>query len=256
MPMLPGSAPRTPHARAHVHPTTYRYTGDADPSAPGGMAVIYKDLIADENQPAGNRRRHCSPRPRPELPRAHQLDRPPGDARQRTARRWAMTRSSSRAAWAPKPVLPPWPGCTRAGRPAAARRGHRAICRGRLRLPDPRHPVPRRPGQVERTARPVRRAHPAPPPRQATAEIHDYHDSHRRARRNTGQRAPGYTSLGFPDPRKLPLHPQRRRDAPGRPGVTRLARLPTGLCSRWSGSTRSPRGRVLRERGNTRRGHR
>jgi superfamily II DNA or RNA helicase len=31
-----------------VHPTQFRYTGQADPSAPGGMAEIYRALIADE----------------------------------------------------------------------------------------------------------------------------------------------------------------------------------------------------------------
>ncbi|MGH3194215.1 MAG: DEAD/DEAH box helicase, partial [Streptosporangiaceae bacterium] len=34
----------------HVHPTSYRYTGEASPSAPGGITVIYKDLIADEQR--------------------------------------------------------------------------------------------------------------------------------------------------------------------------------------------------------------
>jgi hypothetical protein len=41
---VPGGRP-TPVP--HVHPTAYRYTGGASPSVPGGMAVIYKDLIAD-----------------------------------------------------------------------------------------------------------------------------------------------------------------------------------------------------------------
>ncbi|NMR28620.1 DEAD/DEAH box helicase family protein [Arthrobacter sp. SF27] len=31
-----------------VHPTSYTYSGDADPSAPGGISKIYKDLVADE----------------------------------------------------------------------------------------------------------------------------------------------------------------------------------------------------------------
>ncbi len=31
-----------------VHPTASRYTGDADPSAPGGIAAIYRDLAADQ----------------------------------------------------------------------------------------------------------------------------------------------------------------------------------------------------------------
>jgi hypothetical protein len=39
---------QTPEPVLHVHPTGYRYTGDADPSAPGGIAAIYRDLIADE----------------------------------------------------------------------------------------------------------------------------------------------------------------------------------------------------------------
>ena len=37
-----------PHPLLHVHPTQFRYTGQADPSAPGGMAEIYRALIADE----------------------------------------------------------------------------------------------------------------------------------------------------------------------------------------------------------------
>jgi superfamily II DNA or RNA helicase len=45
--MLPGSAPGgRPVPVLHVHPTSYRYAGDASPSVPGGMAIIYKDLIA------------------------------------------------------------------------------------------------------------------------------------------------------------------------------------------------------------------
>lgn len=37
-----------PHPVLHVHPTQFRYIGQADPSAPGGMAEIYRSLIADE----------------------------------------------------------------------------------------------------------------------------------------------------------------------------------------------------------------
>lgn len=32
----------------HVHETAYRYLGDADPAKPGGMAAIYRDLVADD----------------------------------------------------------------------------------------------------------------------------------------------------------------------------------------------------------------
>ncbi len=37
-----------PHPVLYIHPTQFRYTGQADPSAPGGMAEIYRALIADE----------------------------------------------------------------------------------------------------------------------------------------------------------------------------------------------------------------
>ena len=40
----------TPHAVLHLHPTGFLYTGDADPTAPGGMAAIYRDLIADKDR--------------------------------------------------------------------------------------------------------------------------------------------------------------------------------------------------------------
>jgi hypothetical protein len=39
-----------PAAVLHVHPTAYRYAGDASPSAPGAITVIYKDLIADKER--------------------------------------------------------------------------------------------------------------------------------------------------------------------------------------------------------------
>jgi hypothetical protein len=49
--MLPGSAPGgRPTPVLHVHQTAYRYTGHASPSAPGGMAIIYKDLIASDER--------------------------------------------------------------------------------------------------------------------------------------------------------------------------------------------------------------
>jgi superfamily II DNA or RNA helicase len=36
----------------HLRRTGYRYDGDADPSAPGGMAAIYRDLVADAERRA------------------------------------------------------------------------------------------------------------------------------------------------------------------------------------------------------------
>ncbi|MGH3438899.1 MAG: TOTE conflict system archaeo-eukaryotic primase domain-containing protein [Sciscionella sp.] len=36
-----------PRPVLRVHDTAYRYAGDADPTKPGGMAAIYRDLVAD-----------------------------------------------------------------------------------------------------------------------------------------------------------------------------------------------------------------
>jgi len=41
-------SPPTPVLR--VHKTSYNYAGDADPSAPGGIAAIYRDLVADSDR--------------------------------------------------------------------------------------------------------------------------------------------------------------------------------------------------------------
>jgi len=40
-------APEAPQRQLVVHATDYRYRGDADPGAPGGMAAIYRDLATD-----------------------------------------------------------------------------------------------------------------------------------------------------------------------------------------------------------------
>ena len=45
----------------------------------------------------------------------------------------------------------------------------------------------------------------------ATAEVHDYHDELTGVLASSlAKRAPGYTSLGFPDPLETPLHTKRQ----------------------------------------------
>jgi hypothetical protein len=52
----------------------------------------------------------------------------------------------------------------------------------------------------------------------ATAEVHDYHDEHTGVLASSlTKRAPGYTSLGFPDPRKLPYTPSADTALPAQP---------------------------------------
>jgi hypothetical protein len=53
----------------------------------------------------------------------------------------------------------------------------------------------------------------------ATAEVHDYHDELTGVLASSlAKRAPGYTSLGFPDPRKLPYTPSADTARPAQPG--------------------------------------
>jgi hypothetical protein len=50
----------------------------------------------------------------------------------------------------------------------------------------------------------VGRADPAHPPGKTSAEVHDYHDLRTPVLAATlAKRAPGYTSLGFADPRRI-----------------------------------------------------
>jgi len=50
-----------------------------------------------------------------------------------------------------------------------------------------------------------------PFPGKATAEIHDYYDTATSVLASSlAKRAPGYTSLGFPDPRRIPHTPSSR----------------------------------------------
>ena len=57
-----------PERRLVLHHTTYRYSGDTDPFAPGGIAAVYRDLVADDDRlalviddvlDAVRRGRHC-----------------------------------------------------------------------------------------------------------------------------------------------------------------------------------------------------
>jgi superfamily II DNA or RNA helicase len=49
----------------------------------------------------------------------------------------------------------------------------------------------------------------------ATAEVHDCHDELTGVlASSSAKRAPGYTSLGFPDPRKLPYTPSASTERP------------------------------------------
>jgi superfamily II DNA or RNA helicase len=188
----------------HMHETTYRYLGDADPTKPGGMAAIYRDLVADETRltqvvndviAALKRGRHCLLLTQWT---AH-IERFDEQLRQRsidpvvlrggmstTARRDALARLHTPIDGTPLLVVATGP---------FVGEGFDCPILDTLFLAAP---IAFK-GRLVQYAGRILRAYPG----KATAEVHDYHDI------NTGvlasslaKRAPGYASLGFPDPRR------------------------------------------------------
>jgi len=196
-----------PERSLTVHLTSFDYRGDADPSAPGGIAAVYRDLMADDarNQQvltdvvaALDRGRHCL-----------------------VLTQWtahvSLLADLLRTAGHDPVVL-------RGGMGAGQRRDALA----RLRPNDGpllvvatgpyvgegfdcpaldtaflAAPIAFKGRLVQHVGRVLRAA-----PGKHVVEVHDYHDA------DTGvlasslrKRAPGYTSLGFPDPRTTRHHP-------------------------------------------------
>jgi hypothetical protein len=153
----------------------------------------------------------------------------------RPCRKPVMTRRAARWHGRPQPGRRRSRPNAPARRPAAADRGHRAIRRGRPRLPGARHVVPRRPGQMERPPRPVRGTVLRPYPGKETAEVHDYHDAGTGVLAATlAGRAPGYTSLGFPDPRQITPTPSTSPAPTANPATKPgTGKAGTAWPSRW-----------------------
>jgi Helicase conserved C-terminal domain len=218
--MLPGSAPGgRPTPVLHVHPTAYRYTGDASPTTPGGIAIIYKDLIACDD-------------------RNHQVIADVTTALDHGRNCLVLTN---------------WTGHLEAIASALRTLGHdpvilkggmgakeRASALARL-TPQPgglsllavatgpyagegfdcppldtlflAAPVASKGRLLQYAGRVLR-----PYDGKVTAEVHDYHDEHTGVLASSlAERAPRYTSLGFPDPRKLPYTPSASTTRPAPP---------------------------------------
>jgi superfamily II DNA or RNA helicase len=208
--VLPGTVPGgRPAPVLRLHPTRYCYAGDASPSAPGGITVIYKDLIADEQ-------------------RTRQII---ADVVTALAQGWNCLVLTNWTAHLDKladalRAMSHDPVILRGGMGAKAR----AAVLARLQpQPDGRPllvvatgpyagegfdcpaldtlflaaPVAQKGRLVQYAGRILR-----PYDGKATAEVHDYHDELTGVLASSlAKRAPGYTSLGFPDPRKLPYTP-------------------------------------------------
>ena len=193
----------------HVHPTRYCYRGDADPSRPGGITEIYRDLARDDDRTrqvtadviaalSGGRNCLILTNWTSHLERIAALLRDAGDdpvvlrggmgVKSRTAAQARLDRALDGT-----PLLV-------AGTGPYVGEGFDCPPLDTLFLAAP---VASKGKLVQHVGRILR-----PHPGKTTAEVHDYHDQH------TGvlaaaitRRAPGYISLGFPDPRRIALTP-------------------------------------------------
>ncbi|MFQ6228276.1 TOTE conflict system archaeo-eukaryotic primase domain-containing protein [Nocardia sp. NPDC002869] len=195
-----------PHPVLHVHSTGFAYAGDADPSQPGGMAEIYRALVADEDRltqivtdvaaahRAGanilvlttwiNHLNALTDRLTTEgITGIITLRGGMNAGQRRTAHDAITTRLNNRV-----PLLI-------VGTGSYIGEGFDCPALDTLFLAAP---VKFKGRLIQYVGR-ITRAHPG----KTTATVHDYHDTHTSVlARTLQQRAPGYTELGFPDPRR------------------------------------------------------
>jgi superfamily II DNA or RNA helicase len=187
-----------------VHATSFCYTGDADPSAPGGIAAVYRDLVADEARTrqvaddvteALERGRHCLV-----LTKwvAH-LDRLADALRERgwdpVILRGGMGAKARKAALARLHPQPGGPPLLVVATGPYIGEGFDCPALDTLFLAAP---VGYK-GSIVQWAGRILRVYPG----KTTAEIHDYHDVRTPVlAASLARRAPGYTHLGFPGPRR------------------------------------------------------
>jgi superfamily II DNA or RNA helicase len=203
---------RTPETAApkpmlHLHTTGFRYTGDLDPSAPGGIAAVHRDLaadtartlqIVDDVTAALQHGRHC-------LVLTQRTDHLETLTQALTERgldpvvlrggMGAKARAAARARLQPSTDGPPL--LVVATGPYIGE-GFDCPTLDTLFLAAP---IAFK-GRLVQYAGRILRPHPG----KTTAEIHDYHDILTGVLASSlAKRAPGYTSLGFPDPRRVPI---------------------------------------------------
>ena len=210
---LPGTG--RPRPVLYVHPTSYRYDGDADPSRPGGMTTIYRHLAADEQRTrqvtadilaALRKDRNCLvlTNRTSHLEKLASLLRDAGhDPVILRGGLGAKSRAAALARLQPQPGGPPLLAV--ATGPYAGE-GFDCPALDTLFLAAP---IANKGSLTQYVGR-ILRSHED----KATAEVHDYLDE------RTGvlaamlaKRAPGYTGLGFPDPRRLAPTPSASTDS-------------------------------------------
>lgn len=199
----------TPERLLTVHTTAFAYHGDADPSAPGGMAAIYRDLVADDHHNrqlvtdvivALARGRHCMVLTQWTAHVDALAEKLCAAGRNPVVLRGGMS-ARNRVAALDRLNPDDGPLLVVATGPYVGE-GFDCAALDTVFLAAPIAFKGRLVQYVGRILRPF--------PGKEFVEVHDYHDV------STGvlassltKRAPGYVSLGFPDPRKL------RHSAPG-----------------------------------------
>ena len=207
---LPGTAPGgRPAPVLRLHPTRYCYTGDARLSTPGGMTVIYKDLIADEQRTgqviadvvaALSQGRNCLILTNWTTHLEKLTDVLRAIGHDPVVLRGGMGAKARAAALDRLHARPGGPPLLAVATGPYAGEGFDCPALDTLFLAAP---VAQKGRLVQYAGRILR-----PYDGKATAEVHDYHDELTGILASSlAKRAPGYTSLGFPDPRKLPYTP-------------------------------------------------
>jgi superfamily II DNA or RNA helicase len=188
-----------------VHPTAFQYTGNADPSAPGGISAIYRDLVANDERTsqvvtdvlaALDRGRNCLVLTQWTSHVEALADALRTQGRDPVVLRGGMgVKVRTAALERLEPSIGGPPLLVVATGPYVGE-GFDCPALDTLFLAAP---IAFK-GRLVQYAGRILRTHPG----KNTAEVHDYHDiSTGVLASSLAKRAPGYTSLGFPDPRRM-----------------------------------------------------
>ena len=213
VPTLPGTAPGgRPAPVLHLHATSYCYAGDADPSVPGGMTVIYRDLIASEARTrqvitdvtaALEQGRNCLVLTSWIAHLQKLADGLRAAGRDPVVLRGGMGAKDRAAALARLQPETGGPPLLAVATGPYAGEGFDCPPLDTLFLAAP---VSYKGKLVQYAGRILR-----PYDGKTTAEVHDYVDERTGVLASSlAKRAPGYVSLGFPDPRRLPYTPSAK----------------------------------------------
>lgn len=193
----------TPERILVLHPTTFRYSGTTEPSAPGGIAAVYRDLVADEDRTAQvitdviaahERNRHCLVLTQwtAHVEALAQALRDHGH--EPVVLRGGMGANARGAAHQRLQPAPEGPRLLVVATGPYVGEGFDCPVLDTLFLAAPLAFK----GRLVQYAGRILRPHPG----KTTAEIHDYHDVATPVLASSlNRRAPGYISLEFPDPR-------------------------------------------------------